>query len=498
MHDIKKEKNNNNILDFIFYSECNKYIQERKGMNKLFLSIGKSGINESLFKYLKKRILLIETNFWKYFYTNLLSKYKEFLNNVISNNTLYLYDEDKINYFNNQLHIRAYDNYKTIEINRIKKAANFKEKYYKNPEKILDYELKETIFGQVFQSLKDLNNERFYIRKNARLFTVKLIGEPATDAGGPYHEIISDMCKDLQIGYIDLFIKTPNNKNNVGNLVDKYITNPDCNKDIHKNAYEFIGKLMITAISSGEALDLNLHPIFWKSILENEITFYDFKTIDVTFFNLIINIEKALESNDKDFILNLNLKFIINNSNSSIIELIPNGKEILVDIDNAKEYIKLVKLNRISEFKSQIEYIKKGFYSVIPKDIAKILNYKQLEEMICGRKELDIKEFKNHIIYKPDSYKDSQIIKWFWKWFEEIREEDKVKYLKFVSGRTRLPIPEFKIDYKHTIYITNTTNLLPHSQTCYFQLDLPKYETYDAFVDKIQYAIMNCADIADS
>ena len=255
---------------------------------------------------------------------------------------------------------------------------------------------------------------------------------------------------------------------------------------------------MITAISSGEALDLNLHPIFWKSIIENEITFYDFKTIDVTFFNLIINIEKALESNDKDFILNLNLKFIINNSNSSIIELIPNGKDILVDIDNAKEYIKLVKLNRISEFKSQIEYIKKGFYSVIPKDISKILNYKQLEEMICGRKELDIKEFKNHTIYKPDSYKDSQIIKWFWKWFEEIREEDKVKYLKFVSGRTRLPIPEFKIDYKHTIYITNTTNLLPHSQTCYFQLDLPKYETYDAFVDKIQYAIMNCADIADS
>ena len=497
IHKIKKE--GINILDdCIFNSEYNKYIKEKKGMNKLFLSIEKNGIYKSLFKYLKARILLIEKQFWKYFYTNLLSKYKEFLNSIISNNTLYSFEEDRIKMFYEQLNLRRYDNYKTIEVNRIKKAANFKEKYNKNPKNVLDSELKETIFGQVFQSLKDLNGERFYIRKNGRLFTVALIGEPATDMGGPYHEIISEMCEDLQIGYIDLFIKTPNNKNDVGNLIDKYIINPDCKKEIHKKAYEFIGKLMITAISSGEAFNLNLHPIFWKSILENELTFNDIKTIDVTIFNLINNLEKALETNDKEFIHNLNLKFIITNSNSSMIELIPNGKEIIVDFDKAKQYIKLVKLYKINEFKSQIEYIKKGFYSVIPKDIAKILNYKQLEEMICGKNELDIKELKNHTQYKPELYKDSEIIRWFWKWFEELREEDKVKYLKFVSGRTRLPLPGFNLDYKHTIFITNTTNLLPHSQTCYFQLDLPNYDNYDIFVDKIQYAIMNCADIADS
>ena len=467
-------------------------------MNKLFISMEKNGIYKSLFKYLKTRFLIIEENFRKYFYTNLLSKYKEFLSNILSNSTLYLFDEDRKKMFHSQLNIRRYDNYKTIPVSRVKKAASFKEKYYKNPTQILDFELKETIFGQIFQSLKDLNAERFYIGKNARLFTVALTGEPATDAGGPYHEIISDMCEDLQIGYIDLFIKTPNNKNEVGNLIDKYIINPDCNKEIHKKAYEFIGKLMLTAISSGEALNLNLHPIFWKSILENEITFYDFKTIDVTIFNLINNLEKAIETNNKDFIQNLNLKFIISNSNSSMIELIPNGKEIIVDFDKTKQYIKLVKLYKINEFKSQIEYIKKGFYSVIPKDIAKILNYNELEEMICGKNELDIKELKNHTQYKPDSYQNSEIIKWFWKWLEEIREEDKVKYLKFVSGRTRLPMPGFKLDYKHTISITNTTNLLPHSQTCFFQLDLPNYNNYDAFVDKIQKAIMNCADIADS
>ena len=62
-------------------------------------------------------------------------------------------------------------------------------------------------------------------------------------------------------------------------------------KNNSKSAYEFLGKLMASSISSGEALDLNLHPCIWKSILGNEINFYDYETIDFYFYNLIRNLE---------------------------------------------------------------------------------------------------------------------------------------------------------------------------------------------------------------
>ena len=120
-------------------------------------------------------------------------------------------------------------------------------------------------------------------------------GEQAIDAGGPYHETISLMCNELQSDYLDLFIKTPNNKNNLGELRDKYIVNPNANKNIYKNAYEFIGKFMGMAIYSGEALSLNLHPIIWKSILANKIEFEEYKSIDLSFYKFINELEEGLK-----------------------------------------------------------------------------------------------------------------------------------------------------------------------------------------------------------
>ena len=87
------------------------------------------------------------------------------------------------------------------------------------------------------------------------------------------------MCDELQSDYLDLFIKTPNNASNLGKLRDKYIINPNLFENIHKKAYEFIGKLMAMAITSGEMLNLNLHPIIWKIILEDEINFEEYEKL---------------------------------------------------------------------------------------------------------------------------------------------------------------------------------------------------------------------------
>ena len=485
----------------IEYDKFIENIKEKKEMNDLFLFFSTNEKNEGMiiFKYLKFRISLVEANLKKYIYSNIDSKNDTFIQGIISNNIIYLPENIRMEHFNNLL-LRISDNNRAAYEKRIKidryRALNFYEKYDDSLDKIPDIELNETIFGQVFQNYKDVKGNNFILKKGDKLFSVELKGEHAIDMGGPYHEIISSICNELQSDYVDLFIKSPNNKNNLGQLRDKYIINPNANKNIHNKAYEFIGKLMAMSIFTGEALNLNLHPIVWKNILEKKVDFEEYETIDLIFFNFINELDKGLKNKDHTLINSLDLNFIIKNSNESNIELIENGKENKVNFDNLKNYIKLAKSKRINEFETQIKYIKKGLYSAVDKIVLQILDLEQLEEMVCGKNKLDVIDFKNHTEYYGYKNDDKEII-WFWEWLQNTKEENQFKYLKFVSGRTRLPKSGFGFEYRHIISKINQQNSLPSSSTCFFTLKLPIYSSKNILIEKMEYAIENCIDIND-
>ena len=492
--------------------EYDKFIENLKGKNDMFglLSLFKGEEKDNyegkiLFKYLKYRISLVEKWLQKFIYANIELNSKVILQQIISNNIIFLSENIRIEYFNillsdlindiyeNRQLLNIYNQREIIKVDRFK-ANNFYDKYNENIDKISDIELKETIFGQIFSQYKTIDGKTFILKKSERLFSVDLVGEQAIDIGGPYHEIISCMCNELQSEYLDLFIKTPNNKNNLGQLRDKYIINPNSYKNIHKEAYEFIGKLMALAISSGEVLSLNLHPLIWKKILENEINFEEYETIDYIFYNLLNTIEEKKKV--QKLISSFDLNFVIKNSNESNIELIENGNAIKVDLENLDKFIILAKEKRLKEFDIQIDHIKKGFYSAIEKNVVQILSHEQFEEMICGKNKLDVLDFKNHTEYYGYKAEDD-IIKWFWEWLENAKEDEKFKYLKFVSGRTRLPKSGFGFEFRHIITKINADNSLPAAATCFFTLKLPNYKSKDVLIEKIKYVIENCTDIND-
>ena len=151
---------------------------------------------------------------------------------------------------------------------------------------------------------------------------------------------------------------------------------------------------------------------------------------------------------------------------------------------------------RIGEINTQIEYIKRGLFSAIKKNIIQILTWNQLEEMVCGKINLDIDDFKKHTVYRGYNGNE-QIIKWFWDWLTNAKEEEKFKYLKFVSGRTRLPKSGIGYSYTHTITQVSINNKFPRSSTCFFTLKLPNYDSQEEFIEKMKYSIENCSDITD-
>ena len=224
--------------------------------------------------------------------------------------------------------------------------------------------------------------------------------------------------------------------------------------------------------------------------------FEEYETIDYNFYNIIKQLEEALKNKDKILVESFDFNFVIKNSNETDVELIENGNEINVTLDNLENFLTLAKSKRTNEMIPQIEYIKNGLYSAIKKNIIQILNWKQIEEMVCGKDKLDIKDLKHHTKYNGYKSKEA-IIKWFWEWLENSSEENQFKYLKFVSGRTRLPKSIFGLNYKHNITKVSIENKLPRAATCFFTLKLPNYDSKEVFIEKMNFAIENSYEIND-
>ena len=229
MDEIKM--NNQDLIDkgIIFsinYKGFYEYIIKHQKLKKL--------AHIFIFNYPKSKMKYITSEIFIYCATNQISEYKQFLQKTIRYNISYLNDQlglDRFNELFSKLNRKRGGDY-DIDVDRFK-ANKFYDKFNEDPKnKVPDIELNQTIFGQVFQKLNDVRGENFLLQKDKRLFVVNLKNEYASDSGGPYHEVISGMCQELQSDYLNMFIKTPNNKNDIGLLRDKYIPNLDAKRKI--------------------------------------------------------------------------------------------------------------------------------------------------------------------------------------------------------------------------------------------------------------------------
>mmetsp|Transcript_30167 Transcript_30167/g.40090 ORF Transcript_30167/g.40090 Transcript_30167/m.40090 type:complete len:104 (+) Transcript_30167:697-1008(+) len=72
-------------------------------------------------------------------------------------------------------------------------------------------------------------------------------------------------------------------------------------------------------------------------------------------------------------------------------------------------------------------------------DALALMSWHSLEARACGAKVFDLEKFKSITTF-PNNEQSHQIVGRFWRVFESFSEEEKGLYLKFVWGRSRLPI----------------------------------------------------------
>ena len=113
-----------------------------------------------------------------------------------------------------------------------------------------------------------------------------------------------------------------------------------------------------------------------------------------------------------------------------------------------------------------------------------------LQLLMCGTSEYSVTELREHHIVCGATGEFRKVLDWFWTAVANMTEEEKARLLQFTTGSSLLP-PRGFCDLSPMFQITPapTFGNLPTAHTCFNQICLPDYDSYESFEKAIRIAI---------
>uniref|UniRef100_A0A3Q2ZU34 E3 ubiquitin-protein ligase HUWE1 n=1 Tax=Kryptolebias marmoratus TaxID=37003 RepID=A0A3Q2ZU34_KRYMA len=373
-----------------------------------------------------------------------------------------------------------------------------KRKYFRQELERLDEGLRKEDMAvhvrrdHVFEdSYRELHRKSPEDMKN-RLYIV-FEGEEGQDAGGLLREWYMIISREMFNPMYALFRTSP------GDRVT-YTINPSshCNPN-HLSYFKFVGRVVAKAVYDNRLLECYFTRSFYKHILGKSVRYTDMESEDYPFFQGLV----YLLENDVST-LGYELTFSTEVQEFGVCEvrdLKPNGANILVTEENKKEYVHLVcQMKMTGAIRKQLAAFLEGFYEIIPKRLISIFTEQELELLISGLPTIDIDDLKANTEYHK--YQSSSIqIQWFWRALRSFDQADRAKFLQFVTGTSKVPLQGFAAlegmngIQKFQIHRDDrSTDRLPSAHTCFNQLDLPAYESYEKLRHMLLLAIQECSE----
>uniref|UniRef100_A0A182KBK7 HECT-type E3 ubiquitin transferase n=1 Tax=Anopheles christyi TaxID=43041 RepID=A0A182KBK7_9DIPT len=316
---------------------------------------------------------------------------------------------------------------------------------------------------------------------------IEFEGEAGLDYGGLAREWFYLLSKEMFNPYYGLFEYS---------AMDNYTLqiNPYselCNED-HLLYFRFIGRIAGMAVYHGKLLDAFFIRPFYKMMLQKPIDLKDMEAVDTEYYNSLVWIKE----NDPSELM---LTFCVDEETfgqTTQHELLPNGADIDVTNENKDEYIRLVIQWRfVSRVQVQMQAFLDGFGSLVPLNLLKIFDEHELELLMCGIQNIDLRDWKRNTLYKGDYYPNHVVIQWYWRAVLSFSNEMRARLLQFVTGTSRVPMNGFKELYgsngpqMFTIEKWGTPENYPRAHTCFNRLDLPPYESYQQLKDRLIQAV---------
>jgi other hect domain ubiquitin protein ligase E3 len=365
-----------------------------------------------------------------------------------------------------------------------------------------------TVFVQGYSQLKHVptTNLRPVKPKGAEpfiCFEVVLKNEHVQGLAGPYRQFFTDVSSELQFkdkkkDQLELLVESPNRVAQVGDHKEKYCLRASANSAFHLQLFEYLGKLMGMAYRTGTFVLLDLPTIFWKKMLDLPLLEIDLEEIDKGSLEYIRFLRNSKKEEFEDVI---DRNFTATLTDGSEAELLPGGAHKKVTFENREQFICLFKRALFNESDLQVKAVRKGFTSIIPEVLLRLVSPNELETRICGKNKIDFDLLRKHTVYKAPIKADSPLINNFWSLIKEFSPADQLKFVKFCWGQERLPstdheyaVNQIRFMIKPITFSGNQDGMLPRSDTCFFNLELPNYSTKEIMRERILLAINTDCD----
>jgi len=279
-----------------------------------------------------------------------------------------------------------------------------------------------------------------------------------------------------------------------------------------EHCYRF-GQLLGIAIRSKGLLTIDMHEWFWRQLVGDvELTEEEedrlFSSFDYTAWNNLRFRDPTTghefdENEFKEYYGSLTYTTSASH-NLRELALPQQSKTKVVSFASRHQYSRLCIKARLNESAPHMHGILRGVHSIVPKRAMRLLRWYELEKRICGSKTLNLVSLKRQTVYSPSKFNSkSEIVKNFWKVLESFTEEQKSKYLQFSWARSRLP-PVYdsedkswrmKVNILESTSKKKTDNMLPTAETCFFNVNLPCYSSFEVMREKLLLAVTHCSSI---
>jgi hypothetical protein len=149
------------------------------------------------------------------------------------------------------------------------------------------------------------------------------------------------------------------------------------------------------------------------------------------------------------------------------------GENMSLTHANRDLFVELAFRKRLEELAPVAHLVRQGICEIAPIPIIDLMPISALERLVSGQPRISIEALKQVARYR-NSEVCALLIEWFWQVLEEMSEDDKVLFMIFVSGRSRLPHHPLDFNQRFQILLVDgPLDGLPTAQTCFFQLRLP-------------------------
>ncbi|KAK0249144.1 E3 ubiquitin-protein ligase tom1 [Friedmanniomyces endolithicus] len=342
---------------------------------------------------------------------------------------------------------------------------------------------RDQVFLDSFKSLYYKNGDEIKYGK----LNIRFHGEEGVDAGGVSREWFAALARQMFNPDYALFVPVAS---------DRTTFHPNELSDVnneHLMFFKFIGRIIGKALYENRVLDCHFSRAVYRRILGKSVSLKDMESLDLEYYKSLVWL---LENDITDVAFQTFSIDVDRFGASQTHDLIENGRDIPVTEENKHEYVQLiVEYRLIKAVDQQLKDFLDGFHDIIPKDLIAIFNEQELELLISGLPDIDVDDWKNSSEYHNYQSTSPQI-QWFWRAVRSFDKEEKAKLLQFVTGTSKVPLNGFKElegmngFAKFNIHRDfSSKEKLPSSHTCFNQLDLPEYETYEHLRQQLYTAI---------